>query len=321
MKFRLNAVIIALTVLLLTISGPSAFAASSVQKDLVQSSTIEKVLRSGKLRVGMATFVPWAMQSKTGEWIGFEIDVAKRLAQDMGVKVEFIPTKWEGLIPSLLTGKFDLVIAGMMGTPQRALKINFTQPYDFTGTQICIHKDYVNKIKTPMDLNDEAYIVLSRVGVTAAETAKKYLERIKIVDKIPHLVKLYERFGAIEPDKIDTNNRRIEWNIESLNKQEERIFTYIIYSKIGVVGRFELPEAKAVYEKEGKVKHATSNRSFYYILDPGVFDEDAAYWEFNGNYLIDMDANDTYFIRYIQSGGNTSTDMATSSYSFGTLAC
>lgn len=69
------------------------------------------------------------------------------------------------------------------------------------------------------------------------------------------------------------------------------------------------------------VETVTSNRSFYYILDPGVFDEDAAYWEFNGNYLIDMDANDTYFIRYIQSGGNTSTDMATSSYSFGTLAC
>ena len=59
------------------------------------------------------------------------------------------------------------------------------------------------------------------------------------------------------------------------------------------------------------VETVTSNRSFYYILDPGVFDEDAAYWEFNG----------TYFIRYIQSGGNTSTDMATSSYSFGTLAC
>ena len=69
------------------------------------------------------------------------------------------------------------------------------------------------------------------------------------------------------------------------------------------------------------VETVTSNRSFFYILDPGVFDEDAAYWEFNGNYLIDMDANDTYFIRYIQSGGNTSTDMSTTSYSFGTLAC
>lgn len=177
MKPRLTGLITALTCMLLVISGPSAFAASDVQKELARGSTIEKVLRSGKLKVGMATFVPWAMQSKTGEWIGFEIDVAKRLAEDMGVKIEFIPTKWDGLIPSLLTGKFDIVIAGMMGTPKRALKINFTQPYDFTGTQICINKAYADKIKTPLDLNDPAYTVISRVGVTAAETAKKFLPK------------------------------------------------------------------------------------------------------------------------------------------------
>lgn len=177
MKHSFTGITIAVICLMLAFSIPTTFAASNVQKELAQTSTIEKVLRRGKLKVGMSTFVPWAMQSKTGEWVGFEIDVARRLAKDMGVEVEFIPTKWDGLIPSLLTGKFDLVIAGMMGTPQRALKINFTQPYDFTGTQICIHKDYVDKIKTPLDLNDPQYVVLSRVGVTAAETAKKFLPK------------------------------------------------------------------------------------------------------------------------------------------------
>ena len=177
MKPRFTGWVIALTCILLSLSIPPAFAASDVQKELANASTIEKVLRSGKLRVGMSTFIPWAMQSKTGEWVGFEIDVAKRLAKDMGVEIEFVPTKWDGLIPSLLTGKFDLVIAGMTGTPQRALKINFTQPYDFTGTQICINKKFADKIKTPLDLNDPAYTVLSRVGVTAAETAKKFLPK------------------------------------------------------------------------------------------------------------------------------------------------
>ncbi len=176
MKPRLAGIIIALTLLLAFIVQPAS-AASDAQKELAANSTIENVLRSGKLRVGMSTFIPWAMQSKTGEWVGFEIDVAKRLAQDMGVEVEFIPTKWEGLIPSLLTGKFDLVIAGMTGTPQRALKINFTQPYDFTGTQICINKKFADKVKMPMDLNDPQFTVLSRVGVTAAETAKRLLPK------------------------------------------------------------------------------------------------------------------------------------------------
>lgn len=176
MKPRITGILIALSLLLTFIVAP-ATAASDVQKDLAGNSTIEKVLRRGKLKVGMSTFIPWAMQSKTGEWVGFEIDVAKRLAEDMGVEIEFIPTKWEGLIPSLLTGKFDLVIAGMTGTPKRALKINFTQPYDFTGTQICINKKFADKVKVPMDLNDAQFTVLSRVGVTAAETAKKLLPK------------------------------------------------------------------------------------------------------------------------------------------------
>lgn len=177
MKPRFTGCVIALTCILMSLSLSTAFAASDVQKELATTSTIEKVLRSGKLKVGMSTFIPWAMQSKTGEWVGFEIDVARRLAKDMGVEIEFIPTKWDGLIPSLLTGKFDLVIAGMTGTPQRALKINFTQPYDFTGTQVCINKKFADKIKTPLDLNDPAFTVISRVGVTAAETAKKFLPK------------------------------------------------------------------------------------------------------------------------------------------------
>ena len=65
------------------------------------------------------------------------------------------------------------------------------------------------------------------------------------------------------PDKIDLENRKLEWRIDSLNKDETRIFTYIIYSKIGIVGRFELPETKAIYEQDGQIKEASSNRSFY----------------------------------------------------------
>lgn len=99
--------------------------------------------------------------------------------------------------------------------------------------------------------------------VTVKAKAKKKLEKIIIIDKFPHLVKLYNKFGIIAPDKIDLENRRLHWNLPSLNRDETRLFTYIIYSKIGVVGRFELPEARAVYEDEGELKEATSNRSFY----------------------------------------------------------
>ncbi|MGR5488551.1 transporter substrate-binding domain-containing protein, partial [Vibrio alfacsensis] len=73
---------------------------------------LDKINERGTLRVGMSTFVPWAMRDKQGDLIGFEIDVAKRLAEDSGWKVEFVPTAWDGIIPALLAQKFDVIIGG-----------------------------------------------------------------------------------------------------------------------------------------------------------------------------------------------------------------
>ena len=147
--------------------------ADDINQQIAQSSTIDKVMRKGTLRVGLSSFVPWAMQDKKGEWIGFEIDVAKQLAEDMGVKIEFVPTKWEGLIPSLLTGKFDLIIAGMTGTPQRALKINFTNPYDYSGMNVVMHKDFAAGVTNYMDLDKKENTIVARVGTTGATLAKE----------------------------------------------------------------------------------------------------------------------------------------------------
>ncbi len=168
-------------VLIMIFCFAGAVLAADVQKELRKASTIEKVIRNGKLKVGMSTFVPWAMQSKTGEWIGFEIDMAKKLAQDMGVKVEFTPTKWEGLIPSLLTGKFDLIIAGMMGTPQRALKINFTAPYDFSEMNMVVNKKVAAGFKTAADFNKAGVTVLARNGTTAVPATKRVLPKAKLL--------------------------------------------------------------------------------------------------------------------------------------------
>ncbi len=175
------AIKISLIAVSLLMCGAIAASAADIQKELRQGSTIEKIIRSGKMRVGMSTFVPWAMQDKKGEWIGFEIDVAKKLAEDMGVKVEFVPTKWEGLIPSLLTGKFDLIIAGMMGTPQRALKINFTQPYDFSVMNLVANKKVAAGFNTAADFNRPDVTVLCRNGTTAVPAVKRNLPKAKLL--------------------------------------------------------------------------------------------------------------------------------------------
>jgi polar amino acid transport system substrate-binding protein len=160
----------------ITLSSQTALSAT-LQQQLVQESTVEKVVRNGVLRVGMDTFQPWAMKDKNGKFIGFEIDVATRLAEDMGVKVEFIPTAWSGIIPALLTGKFDVIIGGMGILPKRALKVNFSQPYDFSGMSIVAHKVQADGFSSLEDFNKPEVQVAVKLGTSAVIAAKKYLPK------------------------------------------------------------------------------------------------------------------------------------------------
>jgi len=142
-----------------------------------KESVIEQVQKRGVLRVGMSTFVPWAMKDKTGNLIGFEIDVAKRLAKDTGVEVEFVPTKWSGIIPALITGKFDVIIGGMGIIPSRNLKVNFSIPYDYTGMSIVAHKTIASGFSRLEDFNSSDVVIAARLGSTAVTAAKKYMPK------------------------------------------------------------------------------------------------------------------------------------------------
>jgi polar amino acid transport system substrate-binding protein len=151
-----------------------------LQQKLTEESVLENVLKRGTLRVGMSTFVPWAMQDKTGNLIGFEIDVATRLGKDMGVKVEFVPTKWAGIIPALLTGKFDVIIGGMGILPQRNLKVNFTIPYDVTGMAIVANKELAGNFKSLEDFNRPEVVLAVRLGATPVAAAQKFMPRAQL---------------------------------------------------------------------------------------------------------------------------------------------
>jgi polar amino acid transport system substrate-binding protein len=132
---------------------------------------------SGAIKVGMSTFVPWAMRDKNGELIGYEIEVAKQLAADMGVKAEFVPTAWDGIIPALLTGKFDLIIGGMSITPERNLTVNFTLPYANSGIQMVANKSLAAGFKTLADFDKPEVILAVRRGATPATAAKRLMPK------------------------------------------------------------------------------------------------------------------------------------------------
>lgn len=169
MKLTMMGLVMAL---LLFASG--AFAADKpVREQMMEESVIAQVLKRGVLRVGFSTFVPWAMQDKTGQYIGFEVDVARRLAADLGVQVEFVPTKWSGIIPALLTGQFDVIIGGMGVKPDRNLKVNFTIPYDYSGMALMANRKLAGNLTT-LDAFDKPEVVIAvRTGSSAMTAARK----------------------------------------------------------------------------------------------------------------------------------------------------
>jgi polar amino acid transport system substrate-binding protein len=162
------------------LSTPQHTTAQAARPEGTGEAMLEQVLKRGVLRIGMSTFVPWAIQDKSGNFVGFEIDVANRLAQDMGVKTEFIPTKWSGIIPALLTGKFDIIIGGMGIRPERNLKVNFSIPYDYTGMSIVAHKKLASGFTKLSDFNNPSISLASRTGTTAAAAAKQFLPKAKL---------------------------------------------------------------------------------------------------------------------------------------------
>lgn len=167
-------------VLTLVLCMPVSGMAGKIQNQLVAESTLDQVLRRGVLRVGMSTFVPWAMKDKTGKLVGFEIDVARRVAKDMGVKVQFVPTKWAGIIPALLTGKFDVIIGGMGILPKRNLKVNFSIPYEESGMSLVANRKLAAGFKALEDFNRKGVVLSVRLGATPVAAARKYMPEAEL---------------------------------------------------------------------------------------------------------------------------------------------
>ncbi|WP_297620253.1 transporter substrate-binding domain-containing protein [uncultured Roseicyclus sp.] len=141
---------------------------------------LETIQQRGKLMVGMSTFVPWAMRDKEGNLIGFEIDVATKLAEDMGVEIEFVPTAWSGIIPALLAEKFDVIIGGMSITPQRNLTVNFTAPYANSGQMMATNLELAAGA-TIESLNSSDVNLTCRRGVVGCTILEKTFPKANIL--------------------------------------------------------------------------------------------------------------------------------------------
>jgi polar amino acid transport system substrate-binding protein len=201
-------------------------AAQQATQALTSESVIEQIKQDGVIRIGLSLFVPWSMRDKNGELIGYELDVGRKLAEDMGVEVEFVPTSWDGIIPALVAGNFDVIISGMSVTAQRNLTVNFTDPYAFSGLAILANKELTAGMSVE-DLNSPDVTFATRRGATPA---------VVIADRFPQAqLLLFDEDGASTQEVLNGNahatmasqptpNREAGRNPETLMVMEGELF-------------------------------------------------------------------------------------------------
>ncbi len=140
----------------------------------------ETLAAAEPLKVGMELqYPPFEMSDANGTPTGISVDLAKALGKYLGREVVIENIAWDGLIPSLKTGKIDLIISSMTITPERAKSVAFSIPYAQSNLAILTWKgSHITGIE---DLNDPHKRVAVKKGTTGHLYARDHLKKAKIL--------------------------------------------------------------------------------------------------------------------------------------------
>jgi len=150
---------LALSTLLATWTAPAA------------AQTVETIKKQGVINVGLLVdFPPYGTVDSSNNPDGYDADVARLLAKDLGVKLNLVPVTGPNRIPYLLTDKVDVLVASLAVTPERAKQVQFSRPY--SAATIVLYGPKKTSIKTPADLKG------LRIAVARASTQDTALTAI-----------------------------------------------------------------------------------------------------------------------------------------------
>lgn len=143
---------------------------------------LDGIMQKGELVVGTAASMPpLNMTTKTGEIIGFEIDLAKMMASGMGVKLRLEPMEFSKLLPALESGKVDMVLSGMTITPARNLKVAFVGPYFISGKAFLTKIETIAKAKEAIEVNSPNVRLTGLRGSTSQYFVELVLPKVQFV--------------------------------------------------------------------------------------------------------------------------------------------
>lgn len=153
-------------------------------------STVDKIKQSGKLVLGTsADYPPYEFHSEIDgkdAIVGFDIEIAKAIAKDLGVELEIKDMDFDGLLLALNAGKVDLVIAGM--TPKPGRDVEFSKIYYKAVQGLLVHESNKDVYKTVDDLTGKR--IGAQKGSIQEDLAQEEIEdlQLKALNKIPDLV-------------------------------------------------------------------------------------------------------------------------------------
>ena len=147
---------------------------------------LRRVFERGALRVGYVAGdrLPYVFRNEEGELVGFDVDMARVLARDLGVRLEFVPVEWDlkRMADRLDRGECDVVMTGLLVTPQGATVLRYTESH-MKNTAAFIVRDHarerfgsareIQKLKKPrIGVLDNPYYI---------EVLKRYLPQAEVV--------------------------------------------------------------------------------------------------------------------------------------------
>ncbi len=129
-------------------------------------SVLTKMKASGVINVGIeGAYPPFNYFNNKNELEGFDVDITNEIARRMGVKANFIPTPWDSIITGLIAKKYDIILSSMAITEERMKKVDFTDPYYHTGSQLFVPND--------SPITDPTKIKGLKIGATIGTTFEK----------------------------------------------------------------------------------------------------------------------------------------------------
>ena len=177
-----------------------------------RADALADIKQRGEMVVGMeAAYVPYEYFD-AGQIVGYDCDLARAVATKLGVKVRFVDTAWDGIIPALYANKFDAIMSAMTITQARADKVRFSMPYGDASNMVLL-RAAGDPVKTVDDLSGHG--VGAQLGSAGAQVARDFEAKLKTDGKPGYTeLKLYDHYPEAY---LDLQNHRIDAVVNSLS--------------------------------------------------------------------------------------------------------